>query len=141
MFEIDTATTPWTVASGNYSSRFSGVGAGAAQAAARRVREKMDAVRAHLGEPEMPLRRVAGTIHWHPEGLPDGTEPGLSAVAFHAVPNLDPPDPENRVASSGAHGFVVDICAVEIDRATGVVTVTDYASSGLRSVPASWTLA
>ena len=126
--ELDTATTPWTVASGNYSSRFSGVGVGAAQAAARRVREKMDAVRAHLGEPELPLRKVAGAIHWHPEGLPDGTEPGLSAVAFHAVPNLDPPDPEDRVASSGAHGFVVDICAVEIDRATGVVTVTDYAS-------------
>src|SRR4029079_10525712 len=72
--------------------------------------------------------RSRGGIHWHPEGLPEGTEPGLSAVAFHAVPNLDPPDPEDRVASSGAHGFVVDICAVEIDRATGVVTVTDYAS-------------
>ena len=126
--ELDTATTPWTVASGNYSSRFSGVGVGAVQAAARRVREKMDAVRVHLGEPELSLRKVAGTIHWHPEGLPDGTEPGLSAVAFHAVPNLDPPDGEDRVASSGAHGFVVDICAVEIDRATGAVTVTDYAS-------------
>jgi len=126
--ELDTATTPWTVASGNYSSRFSGVGVGAAQAAARRVRKRMDAVRAHLGEPEMPLRKVAGAIHWHPEGLPDGTEPGLSAIAFYAVPNLDPPDAEDRVASSGAHGFVVDICAVEIDRATGAVTVTDYAS-------------
>ena len=126
--ELDTATTPWTVASGNYSSRFSGVGAGAAQAAARRVRVKMDAVRAHLGELELPLRKVAGTIHWHPEGLPDGMEPGLSAVAYYAVPNLDPPDAEDRVVSSGAHGFIVDICAVEIDRATGAVTVTDYAS-------------
>jgi 2-furoyl-CoA dehydrogenase large subunit len=126
--ELDTATTPWTVASGNYSSRFSGVGVGAVQAAARRVREKMDAVRAHLGEPELPLRKVAGTVHWHPEGLPGGMEPGLSAVAFHALPNLDPPDAEDRVASSGAHGFVVDICAVEIDRETGAVTITDYAS-------------
>ncbi len=126
--ELDTATTPWTVASGNYSSRFSGVGVGAVQAAARRVREKMDTVRTHFGEPELSLRKVAGAIHWHPEGLPDGTEPGLSAVAFHAVPNLDPPDAEDRVASSGAHGFVVDICAVEIDRATGAVRVTDYAS-------------
>jgi 2-furoyl-CoA dehydrogenase large subunit len=88
----------------------------------------MDAVRAHLGEPELPLRKVAGTVHWHPEGLPEGIEPGLSAVAFHAVPNLDPPDGEDRVASSGAHGFVVDICAVEIDRATGAVTITDYTS-------------
>jgi 2-furoyl-CoA dehydrogenase large subunit len=126
--EFDTATTPWTVASGNYSSRFSGVGVGAVQLAARRVREKVDTVRAHLGEPELPLRKVAGTVHWHPEGLPDGMEPGLTAVAFFATPNLDPPDAEDRVASSGAHGFVVDVCAVEIDRATGAVSVTDYAS-------------
>ena len=33
--ELDTQTTPWTVASGNYSSRFSGVGVGAVQTAAR----------------------------------------------------------------------------------------------------------
>jgi len=126
--ELDTATTPWTVASGNYSSRFSGVGVGAVQAAARRLREKADAVRAHLEEPDMPLRRVAGSVHWHPEGLPEGMEPGLATVAFFATPNLDPPDGEDRVSSSGAHGFVVDVCAVEVDRATGAVTVTDYAS-------------
>ncbi len=126
--ELDTAGTPWTVASGNYSSRFSGVGVGAVELAARRVRDKVDAVRAHLGEPELPLRKVAGTVHWHPEGLPDGMEPGLSATAFYATPNLDPPDAEDRVASSGAHGFVVDLCAVEIDPATGAVSVTDYAS-------------
>src|SRR6187402_2493678 len=59
--ELDTATTPWTVASGNYSSRFSGVGVGAVQAAARKVREKADAIREHLGMPEASLRRVAGT--------------------------------------------------------------------------------
>ena len=124
--ELDTATTPWTVASGNYSSRFSGVGVGAVQAAARAIRVKIDAIRDHLGEPEAPLRQIAGTAHWNPEGLPDGMEPGLAHVAFHATPNLDPPDREDRVASSGAHGFIVDVCAVEIERETGVVTVTDY---------------
>ena len=126
--ELDTATTPWTVASGNYSSRFSGVGVGAVQAAARKVREKADAIREHLGMPEASLRRVAGTAHWSPESLPDGMEPGLSAIAFHATPNLDPPDAEDRVASSGAHGLIVDVCAVEVDRRTGAVTVTDYVS-------------
>src|SRR5207245_1225071 len=50
--EIDTATTPWTVASGSYSSRFSGVGAGAVQAAAAKLAEKVDAIRAHAGDPE-----------------------------------------------------------------------------------------
>ncbi|HET9215049.1 MAG TPA: molybdopterin cofactor-binding domain-containing protein, partial [Gaiellaceae bacterium] len=124
--ELDTATTPWTVASGNYSSRFSGVGAGAVQAAARAVRTKVDAIRTHAGDPELPLRKVAGMAHWNPEGLPEGLEPGLSAVAFCAAPNLDPPDAEDRVASSAAHGLVVDVCAVEVDSATGAVTVTDY---------------
>ena len=109
--EMDTATVPWTVASGNYSSRFSGVAVGAVREAARKLRAKVDAIRDHLGDPELSLRRVAGMAHWNPEGLPDGKEPGLAAVAFWAPPNLDPPDAEDRVASSAAHGFIVDVCA------------------------------
>jgi 2-furoyl-CoA dehydrogenase large subunit len=124
--ELDTATTPWTVASGNYSSRFAGVGVAAVQAAARKVRDKLDAIRDHVGDPELALRQAAGMAHWNPEGLPEGMEPGLTAVAFVAAPNLDPPDVEDRVASSGAHGFIVDVCAVEIERETGAVRVTDY---------------
>jgi 2-furoyl-CoA dehydrogenase large subunit len=64
--------------------------------------------------------------HWNPEGLPAGMEPGLTAVAFWSAPNLDPPDAEDRVASSAAHGFIVDVCAVEVDRDTGAVHVLDY---------------
>jgi 2-furoyl-CoA dehydrogenase large subunit len=124
--EMDTATVPWTVASGNYSSRFSGVGVGAVRAAARKVAEKAAAVRAHLGEPDLSLRRVAGTAHWNPEALPPGTEPGLAAVAYWAAPNLDPPDTEDRVASSAAHGFIVDVAVVEVERETGEVRVLDY---------------
>ncbi len=124
--ELDTQTTPWTVASGNYSSRFSGVGVGAVRLAASRVRAKIDAIREHAGEPELPLRKVAGMAHWNPEGLPEGMEPGLSTIAFWAAPNLEPPDAEDRVASSGAHGFIVDVCAVEIDVETGAVEVVDY---------------
>ena len=124
--ELDTQTTPWTVASGNYSSRFSGVGVGPVQLAARRIRDKVDAIRAHVGDPELSLRRVAGMAHWNPESLPEGMDPGLAAVAFWAAPNLDPPDDEDRVASSAAHGLLVDVCAVEIDAETGAVSVTDY---------------
>jgi 2-furoyl-CoA dehydrogenase large subunit len=124
--ELDTSAQPWTVASGNYSSRFSGVGVGAAREAARRLREKLDAVRDHLGDPGASLRRVAGTVHWNPESLPDGMEPGLTATAYWAAPNLDPPDAEDRVASSAAHGFLVDVAVVEVDRATGRVEVLDY---------------
>ena len=83
--ELDTQTTPWTVASGNYSSRFSGVGVGAVRLAASRVRAKIDAIREHAGEPELPLRKVAGMAHWNPEGLPQAMEPGLAAIAFWAA--------------------------------------------------------
>ena len=126
MSEMDTASVPWSVASGNYSSRFSGVAVGAVQAAALKLRAKIDAIRAHAGDESLSLRRVAGMAHWNPEGLPDGEEPGLAAVAFWAPPNLDPPDADDRVASSAAHGFIVDICAVEVDRETGRVEVLDY---------------
>jgi 2-furoyl-CoA dehydrogenase large subunit len=124
--EMDTATVPWTVASGNYSSRFSGVAVGAVRAAAQAVRRKVEAMRAQLGDPEASLRRVAGSVHWNPESLPAGMEPGLSAVAFWSAPNLDPPDAEDRVASSAAHGLIVDACVVEVERETGEVRVLDY---------------
>jgi 2-furoyl-CoA dehydrogenase large subunit len=124
--ESDTATTPWTVASGNYSSRFSGAGTGAVQAAALKLREKIDAIRVQLGDETLSLRRIAGTAHWSPELLPEGMESGLAAVAYWSAPNLEPPDATDRVASSAAHGFIVDICAVEVDRGTGAVEVLDY---------------
>jgi 2-furoyl-CoA dehydrogenase large subunit len=126
--EMDTATVPWTVASGNYSSRFAGVGVGAVREAARRLAHKADAIRAHLGDPDLSLKRVAGAAHWNPASLPAGMEPGLTASAFWATPNLDPPDTEDRVASSGAHGFLVDVAVVEVDQETGLVTVLDYVS-------------
>ena len=126
MSEMDTASVPWTVASGNYSSRFSGVGVGAVRAAALKLRAKIDAIRTHAGDQTLSLRRVAGMAHWNPEGLPDGTEPGLAAVAYWAPPTLDPPDADDRVASSAAHGIIVDICAVEVEPETGVVSVLDY---------------
>jgi 2-furoyl-CoA dehydrogenase large subunit len=124
--ELDTSTSPWTVSSGNYSSRFSGVGVGAVALAADALAEKIAAVRAHLGDDGLSLRRVAGLVHWNPEALPPGMEPGLHATAYCAAPNLGPPDDEDRVASSAAHGFMVDVAVVEVDRDTGEVSVLDY---------------
>jgi 2-furoyl-CoA dehydrogenase large subunit len=124
----DTATFPWTVASGNYSSRFSGVAVGAVALAADKLARKIAEIRDHLGDDSLSLRRVAGTAHWNPESLPPGMEPGLHATAYFAAPNLDPPDDRERVASSAAHGFVVDIAVVEVDRETGRVEILDYVS-------------
>ena len=124
--DLDTSTSPWTVASGNYSSRFSGVGAGAIALAAERLADKIATIRKHLGEETASLRRVAGTAHWNPEALPAGMEPGLAITAYYAAPNLFPPDDDDRVASSAAHGFVVDVAVVEVERDTGRVSVLDY---------------
>ncbi|MGZ4395101.1 MAG: molybdopterin cofactor-binding domain-containing protein, partial [Gaiellaceae bacterium] len=125
--ELDTSTSAWTIASGSYSSRFAGVGAGAIAAAADKLAAKIAGIRAHLGE-DLSLRRVAGTAHWNPESLPSGMEPGLHATAYFAAPSLEPPDGEDRVASSASHGFLVDVAVVEIDRDTGRVRILDYVS-------------
>jgi 2-furoyl-CoA dehydrogenase large subunit len=124
--EVDTSASPWTIASGNYSSRFSGVGVGAVATAADRLADKIATIRAHLGDDAASLRRVAGTAHWNPESLPEGMEPGLAATAYYAAPNLLPPDAEDRIASSASHGFVADVAVVEIDRETGEVSILDY---------------
>jgi 2-furoyl-CoA dehydrogenase large subunit len=123
---VDTSTSPWTIASGNYSSRFSGVGVAAVAAAADRLAEKVAAVRAHIGDESASLRRVAGTVHWNPEALPPGMEPGLAVTAYASAPNLLPPDAGDAIASSASHGFIADVAVVEIDRDTGEVTVLDY---------------
>jgi 2-furoyl-CoA dehydrogenase large subunit len=141
--DVDTSTSAWTVASGNYSSRFSGVGAGAVHKAATKVATKLRAIAApQLGcEPDevelhngkawangesVSLRRLAGAAHWNPDSLPRGIEPGLHETAFDAAPNLEPPDADDRVASSAAHGFLVDIAVVEVERETGAVRVLEY---------------
>jgi 2-furoyl-CoA dehydrogenase large subunit len=133
------------VASGNYSSRFSGVGTGAVLRAAEKVQAKLRGIaaaqldcdadevelregKAWNGGSSVSLRRLAGLAHWHPDALPPGVEPGLHETAFYAAPNLAAPNEDDRVASSAAHGFLVDIAVVEVDRQTGAVRLLDYVS-------------
>ena len=67
--EMDTATVPWTVASGNYSSRFSGVGVGAVRGAPGRCARRPTRSAPTSATLTLSLRRVAGTAHWNPESL------------------------------------------------------------------------
>lgn len=144
--ELDTHVNAWTVSSGNYSSRFAGMGAAAVAEAAGRLADKLrriagdvlecapadvelvDGQARVVGQPDrgVSLRRLAGAAHWNPESLPEGLEPGLAVTAFVSSPNLDPPNEADEVASSAAHGFVVDVAVVEVDTATGEVHVLDY---------------
>ena len=144
--ELDTHVNAWTVSSGNYSSRFAGMGAAAVAEAAGRLAEKLrriagdvlecspadvelvDGQARVVGQPDrgVSLRRLAGAAHWNPESLPEGLEPGLAVTAFVSAPNLDPPNDADEVASSAAHGFVADVAVVEVDTTTGEVHVLDY---------------
>jgi 2-furoyl-CoA dehydrogenase large subunit len=141
----DTTTRPFTVSSGNYSSRFAVAVASAVHVAAVQLAERVRAVAAPMlearpedleladgaarvaAEPErsVSLRRVAGAAHWDPGGLPAGVD-GLALSATFSVPGLAAPAPDDTVNSSAAYGFLADVAVVEVDTATGEVTVRDY---------------
>ena len=156
--EHDTQKDPWSIAAGNYSSRFSGAVAGAAHLAATKLRDRL----ARIASPGLnvppealvfadgqifaadnpgntaPLGRVAGIAHWSPGSLPEHAEPGLRETVFWSMPGLDPPDEEDRVNSSGTYGFIFDLCGVEVGD-TGRVRIDEYVTmhdAGARLNPA-----
>jgi 2-furoyl-CoA dehydrogenase large subunit len=55
--------------------------------------------------------------------------PGLTETVVLSPPILGPPDEADRVASSVTYGFVLDLVAVEIDRATGAIRIDKYVSA------------
>jgi len=146
--EIDTAKDQWSIASGNYSCRFSPGAAVAAHLAAVRIREKLARIAAKQlnilpddiefaggkihsrGNPDnaIAFARVAGTAHWSPAMLPDGMDPGLRETATWNPPELQPPDNADRINTSLTYGFVFDMCGVEIDPVTYQVRVDRYFS-------------
>ena len=156
--ELDTQKDPWSIAAGCYSSRFSGAVAGAAHLAATRLRERLARIAStrlnvapealvfaggsiHAADnPEnaVSLARAAGIAHWSPGSLPEGAEPGLRETVFWSMPGLEPPDEHDRVNSSGAYGFIFDMCGVEVDH-TGRVRIDEYVTmhdAGTRLNPA-----
>ena len=144
--ELDTLKDAWSIAAGNYSSRFSGAVAGAAHLAATRLKDKLARIASqHLNVTEsglafadgtifaadnpanaVPLRHIAGIAHWSPGTLPEGMDPSLRETAFWTMPQLEPPDEGDRINSSGAYGLVFDFCGVEVDRDTGHVRIDKY---------------
>ncbi|MFC3458550.1 xanthine dehydrogenase family protein molybdopterin-binding subunit [Massilia haematophila] len=144
--EFDTQKDAWSVAAGNYSSRFAGAVAGTVHLAAVKLRDKLAAIAApqlgvtagevvfaegkvHVqGDPgrSLPFLRMAASPHWAPALLPAGVEPGLRETAFWTAPELGAPDEQDRVNTSAAYGFAFDACGVEVDRHTGRVTIDRY---------------
>ena len=144
--EMDTARDAWSIASGNYSSRFAAAVAGAAHIAATRLRDKLakiaaaqigceasqiefvDATLRQSGSDAKPLpfARVASSSHWAPGTLPDDVDHAIRETAFWTPPQLTAPDPGDGVNSSLCHGFIFDFCGVEIDPDTAQVRIDKY---------------
>jgi 2-furoyl-CoA dehydrogenase large subunit len=147
--EFDTAKDAWSVAAGNYSSRFAGAVAGTVHLAAVKLRSKLaliaassfqclpEQVRFEGGkifnvlapEQSQPFTRLAASPHWAPALLPAGVKPGLRETAFWTPPTLSAPDAEDRVNTSAAYGFVFDICGLEVDPETGAVRIDRYVTA------------
>ena len=144
--ELDTARDAWSIASGNYASRFAAAVAGTAHMAATRLRDKLariaaaqlnvapdqvqfadGRVRARANpDNALPFARVAATGHWAPATLPDGADSPLRETVFWTPEQLAAPNDADEVNSSLCHGFIFDICGVEVDRVTGAVRIDKY---------------
>lgn len=147
--DFDTDKDAWSVAAGNYSSRFAGAVAGTVHLAATRLKAKMADVAAHqlgcdasdiifegakvrsINQPDsaLPFARLASSAHWSPAELPEGMAPGMRVTEFWTPESLGAPTEDDRVNTSAAYGFAFDICAVQIDRKTGSVRIDRYVTA------------
>lgn len=143
---LDTAKDAWSIAAGNYSSRFAAASMGAVKLAAERLRDRLATIAADLlGETidqivfergqvicrnapgkKISFRRLASTGHWAPGTLEPGTTPALRETAFWNPPELTAPTPQDGINSSLCHAFIFDFCGVEIDPATAKVRIDRY---------------
>jgi 2-furoyl-CoA dehydrogenase large subunit len=144
--EVDTAKDAWSIASGNYASRFAAAVAGTAKLAAERLAGRLARVAAsqlnidiadvafrggRVGSRFNPdnsiaFTRLAALGHWSPGSLPDNVGNILRETVFWTPPELGPPDDADRVNSSLCHGFIFDFCGVEIDRITLETRIDRY---------------
>jgi 2-furoyl-CoA dehydrogenase large subunit len=144
--EVDTARDAWSIASGNYASRFAAAVAGTADIAASRLKDQLARIAAgQLNVPTeevvfadgkamardnpdnaVPFGRLAATGHWAPGTLPDAEAPAIRETAYWTAPELTAPSEADEVNSSLCHGFIFDLCGVEIDRTTGQVRIDRY---------------
>lgn len=146
--EMDTASTPWTVTTGSYSSRFAPLLTSALVDAADKIAARLtvaagvllDADPATLeladgqirvaADPDRQvlLRHAAGLVHWDPGSLPAGVEPSLYAEAAFSPPQATHADSDDTINSSLCYGFVADVVAVEVDPDTLEIHVTNAVS-------------
>jgi 2-furoyl-CoA dehydrogenase large subunit len=143
--EMDTAKDAWSIASGNYSSRFAPAVGGAVQLAAEKLGDKLKrsaAAQLNVAPEEvefvagkmrargnadnaLPFGRAAAASHWAPATVADEDQ-ALRETVFWTPRELAAPTEADEVNSSLCHGFIFDFCGVEVDRVTGAVRVDKY---------------
>jgi 2-furoyl-CoA dehydrogenase large subunit len=144
--EVDTAKDGWSIASGNYSSRFAPAVAGAARMAAVNLRERLTrlaATQLNVAPAEivfaggrvsarsnpdnsLPFARLAAAGHWAPGTIPAELGQTIRETVFWTPPELTAPNDADEVNSSLCHGFIFDFCGVEIDETSGAVRLDRY---------------
>jgi 2-furoyl-CoA dehydrogenase large subunit len=142
---VDTARDPWSIASGNYSSRFAPAVAGAVHLVALRLRERLARSAAgklnvaaeeiefvggkvrSRGNPDnaVPFARLAAGDHWSPAAAPEGDHV-LRETLFWTPPQFAAPNDADEINAQLCHAFIFDFCGVEIDRDTGAVRIDKY---------------
>jgi 2-furoyl-CoA dehydrogenase large subunit len=144
--EVDTAKDGWSIASGNYSSRFAPAVAGAAQIAALRLRDRLGRIAAaqlNVSPAEIvfaggriaaranpdnavAFARVAAAGHWAPGTVAADLGQTIRETVFWTPPELTAPTEADEINSSLCHGFIFDFCGVEIDPISGAARLDSY---------------
>ncbi len=142
----DTHKDSWSIAAGNYSSRFAGAVAGSAYNAAINLKKKLQKIAASElncksenilfdkgkvfdkknSDNYLKFKRLAGIPHWSPGNLPENLNPSLKETCFWGNEQLSPPNEKDEINGSLAYGFVFDVCGVEIDPITSKVKIDKY---------------
>lgn len=148
VIDMDTATTPWTVTSGSYSSRFAPLVTSAVVEACDRIADTIRAAGSTLlgaapdelelaegtvrvaGDPARSalFRHAAGVVHWDPGALPEGTAARLYEEAAFAPREIRAATRDEKINSSLCYGFVAEMIAVRIDPETLVLEIDRVSS-------------
>lgn len=148
--DFDTAKDAWSIAAGNYSSRFAGAVAGTVFLAAEKLKARIASYAAHVlkvnadqllfanghisivgqSEGSLPFSRVCGNFHWSPglvqEALGKDVTLALQETSFWSPDVLHAPDENDRINTSAAYGFALDVCGIEIDPDTCFAKIDEY---------------
>jgi 2-furoyl-CoA dehydrogenase large subunit len=136
--EMDTASTPWTISSGSYSSRFAPLLTSALLAAADGIAATIRIAASILLEADpdtlelahgqvrvaddhsrsVAFRHAAGLVHWDPGSLPAGVPARLYEEAAFSPPQSKAASRTDQINSSLCYGFVAEVVVVRIDPET-----------------------